>query len=612
MVFRTAGLESHQFSMQTFYKRASVFAGFTVLLAILVANAFITRRNVSILVRNEAEVTHSRQVLYELSQTESLLKDAETGQRGYLYTGDPTYLSPYNSAKGQVAAHLANLSQLTAGNSSEAELVPQLQVLSDKKLAELAATITLYQAGKHDEARALVMSDVGRFDMERIRSLVAHMQRQSAAAERERADLYQKSIRGTVASIYLASLLGVIGLVALAYYILREMELRERHAAEMRTREEWFRVTLTSIGDAVIATDELGRVTFLNPVAEKITGVPYKEAVGRDIRVVFPIFNEITGKPVDDPVKIVLQFGHVVGLANHTVVQNTDGHLIPIEDSAAPIRDDASRLIGVVLVFRDVTEERKAQEMMRKTEKLAAAARLSATVAHEINNPLEAVVNLVYIAKGEPGMPPAAEETLAQAEQELDRIAHLTRQTLAFYRESSTVQRVDISAIIESVLKVYSSRLRNKAITVHRDYGETPALLFVPGELKQVVSNLISNAADAVSRKGNIVVRTRLVEDANGQQAEIEVEDDGPGVPSENLDRIFEPFFTTKQDVGTGLGLWITKEIVNRYGGSISVRKASDDGDGRGAIFTLALPANAAVAASAKDDDLAEAEAAPI
>jgi len=598
--------------MQTFYKRMSVFAGFAVLLAILVANAFITRRDVSIQVRNEAETTHSRRVLYELSRTESLLEDAETGQRGYLYTGDPKYLGPYDSAEGQVASHIESLAQLTGADANDSELVPELRVLAAKKLGELAQTIALYRAGKQDEARALVLSDVGRFDMDRIRALIGRMQMRSAAAEQTRATLYQKSIRGTIASIYLASLLGVVGLVALAYYILREMELRERHSAELRTREEWLRVTLTSIGDGVIATDAFGMVTFLNPVAEKITGIPFKEAIGKDIRVVFPLFNEITAKPVDDPVRIVLQFGHVVGLANHTVVQNVDGQLIPIEDSAASIRDDLGRLLGVVLVFRDVTEARRAQEMMRKTEKLAAAARLSATMAHEINNPLEAVVNLVYIAKSEPGMPPAAEDALAQAEQELERIAHLTRQTLAFYRESSTAQRVDLAAIIDSVINIYSSRLRNKSISVHRSYAVTPQLLFVPGELKQVISNLISNAADAAPRNGNIEVRTRVVESAGGQKVEIEIEDDGPGVPGENLDRIFEPFFTTKQDVGTGLGLWITKEIVNRYGGSISVRNGSS-GNGRdGAIFTIAIPVSAAAAASPDNDDVAEAEAAPI
>ena len=128
-----------------------------------------------------------------------------------------------------------------------------------------------------------------------------------------------------------------------------------------------------------------------------------RRAKGHDITEVFPIFNEFTGAVTQNPVRRVMSEGQVVGLANHTVLRHADGYLIPIEDSAAPIRNDRGDLIGVVLVFRDVTNERKSQELLRKSEKLAAAARLSATVAHEINNPLEAVGNLIYIAKAVSG-----------------------------------------------------------------------------------------------------------------------------------------------------------------------------------------------------------------
>jgi PAS domain S-box-containing protein len=162
-------------------------------------------------------------------------------------------------------------------------------------------------------------------------------------------------------------------------------------------------VTLSGIGDAVIATDRHGIVTFLNPVAETLTGTSLERAKGQTIEEVFPIFNEATHLPAEDPVKKVLEVGSVVGLANHTALMNADGTLIPIEDTAAPIRDDRGQLIGVVLVFRDATKERKAQEIVRKTEKLAAAARLAASVAHELNNPLEAVTNLIYLAKPRAG-----------------------------------------------------------------------------------------------------------------------------------------------------------------------------------------------------------------
>jgi PAS domain S-box-containing protein len=221
------------------------------------------------------------------------------------------------------------------------------------------------------------------------------------------------------------------------------MTLREKHAAQIKQREEWFRVTLTSIGDGVIATDGIGYVTFINPIAEGLTGVPFSEGKGQLIDDVFPIFNEVSLRPVENPVRKVMQLGNIVGLANHTVVRHRNGSLIPIEDSAAPIRDDAGKLVGVVLVFRDATADRKSQEILRKTEKIAAAARLAATVAHEINNPLEAVSNLVYLAKLRPGMPDQALEDLNLAEQELNRVSHVTRQTLGFYREANQPDKLD-------------------------------------------------------------------------------------------------------------------------------------------------------------------------
>jgi signal transduction histidine kinase len=278
-----------------------------------------------------------------------------------------------------------------------------------------------------------------------------------------------------------------------------------------------------------------------------------------------------------------------VGLANHTVLRNANGKLIPIEDSAAPIRDADHKLIGVVLVFRDATFERKSQEVLRKTEKLAAAARLAATVAHEINNPLEAIGNLIYITKGMPGLPPEAAEQLALAEHEIERISHITRQTLGFYRESNVPGRVEISTLVDSVLNIYSNKFKTKNITVQREFGDCPPIRGLAGELKQAISNLVSNAADAVGNDGTIRVKLECVETSDGQLVQVLIEDDGPGIGAEHRDRIFEPFFTTKKDVGTGLGLWVTKEIIDRHGGSIEVRSREDKGSS-GAVFNVLLP----------------------
>jgi PAS domain S-box-containing protein len=577
--------------MQNFYKRAGVLTGFVLLFLLLIANAFVTRRQLAVQVSNQIWVLHTRQVLFELSQIESLMKDAERGQRGYLYTGNQRYLAPYTAAVPRIEPHIQRLARLTADNPRQQVNIVELRSITNKKLSELAKTISLFQSGKADQAKALVLSNYGLFTMEKIHNLMGQMMQEETSLEAARMSAYRKSIRATIASIYLASILAALGLLLLMFSILREMDLRERHGAELRQREEWFRVTLTSVGDAVIATDKQALVTFVNPVAEQLTGTSFLHAKGKPIQEIFPIFHEYTHQPGENPVKKVLEYGKIIGLANHTVLQHRNGTLTPIEDSAAPIHDDSGKVVGVVLVFRDATHHRKSQEVLRKAEKLAAAARLAATVAHEINNPLESVGNLIYLAKAVPEMPDEANQHLTLAEQELARVSHLTRQTLGFYRESNAPVWVEVPALIQSVLTLYSNKFTIKNITVECEFGECPPIQVIRGEMHQVIANLISNAADAVGNNGIIKVRLTCSERADGQVVHLVVEDDGPGVAAENVNRIFEPFFTTKKDVGTGLGLWVVKEIVERHGGNVEV--SSQDGASlRGAVFTVLLPCN--------------------
>jgi signal transduction histidine kinase len=285
----------------------------------------------------------------------------------------------------------------------------------------------------------------------------------------------------------------------------------------------------------------------------------------------------------------VLESGRIMGLANHTVLQRVDGTLIPIEDSAAPIFDGQKKLRGVVMVFRDVTLEKQAQDVMHKAEKLAAAGRLAATVAHEINNPLEAVGNLIYIVQHTPDLTEEVQGYLQMAEQELDRVSHITRQTLGFYRDSSEPAPVQVREVVESVMKLYDNKMKSKQIAVELNIADCPPIQGLQGELKQLVANLVSNAADAVGNGGRIRISVAPAFRAGGNGVEVRVADSGPGVAAELRGRIFEPFFTTKQDVGTGLGLWVSKEITRRHGGTIEVSSGKDKDLG-GAVFTVFLP----------------------
>jgi PAS domain S-box-containing protein len=575
--------------MRSYHRRFAVIGGFLTLLVLLAINTAVLRHQLATQVGNQEWFSRSRRVIQELRNTESLIKDAETGQRGYLYTGKVDYLAPYHLAVAQIDAHLQKLSAEIGDNPGQQTQAANLRNLVHQKLDELAQTISLFQSGDAESAKAFVMSDQGFRVMESIRSLVKQMEQEETSIGDLRRTAYQQSIRITVICIYAASGIAALGIILLALSIMREMEIRERDAAALRQSEEWFRVTLSSIGDGVIATDDQGRVSFLNPVAERLTGTSLEQARGKKVGEVFPIFTEATNNPVDNPVEKVLASGSVVGLANHSVLRHRDGHLLPIEDSAAPITDDSGNLIGVVLVFHDASRERNFQDVLRRTEKLAAAARLAATVSHEINNPLEAIGNLIFLARTSPD---ASEKVVAQlqlAEQELARVSHITRQTLGFYRESTSPTSVHIPTLVESVLTLYSNKLQVKQIKVQLALEACPPITGLAGEIQQLVSNIVSNAIDAVPVGGTLKIDASPVKLTGGESIRLKVEDDGPGIAPENLKRIFEPFFTTKKDVGTGLGLWVCKEIAERHGGTVQVESKNADG-GNGAIFTVLLP----------------------
>ena len=570
-------------------KQLGLVSVFGLLILLVLVNAGITQRQLRAQIAKRHEVARSQNVLLQISQTISSLKDAETGQRGYLYTNDPSYLEPYEKAIGEVRQHVDNLSALTRGDLEQQERVGQLQALADLKLKELTETVRLDQAGQSTEARNLVLTNTGKRTMDQIRSIADQMWAIESAREHKRSEEYLSSTNRTGASIYGATLAAVVALVLVAVYLHRGMRDREAHAATIREREQWFRVTLNSIGDGVMATDPHGRVIFLNSVAEQLTGASFSDVRNKSVDEVFPIFNEMTREPVPNPVAKVLEKGVIVGLANHTVLQHKDGRLIPIEDSAAPIRNDQGQVIGVVLVFRDATHERNAREVMRRAEKLATAGRLAATMAHEINNPLEAVGNLIFLSKSSKDLS-SVHTYLEQAETQLDRVSHITRQTLGFYRESAEPSDVSMPAIIDSVLRIYENKLQNKGIAVERQYEEAPSVKGLAGELRQIVANLVSNAADALHENGRLIVSVSPAQRNGTRGVEVRVKDNGVGIPPENMERIFEPFFTTKADVGTGLGLFVTRQLTEHHGGAVTV-DSKQSGESRGSEFTIFLPA---------------------
>jgi PAS domain S-box-containing protein len=634
--------------------------------------------------------------------------------------------------------------------------------------------------------------------------------------------------------------------------LLKEIVERKRAETALRESQQWLRVTLTSIGDAVVTSNAEGRVTFLNAVAESLTGWKTEEALGQPIQRVFRIVNEKSGEPAKDIVAQVLRDGRTAALANHTALVTKAGHQIPIEDSAAPIRDTNDNIVGVVLVFHDVTERRRAEEALRqserrfrtmadaipqlgwmanpdgwiywynrrwyeytgttpeqmegwgwqsvhdpqtlpnvlqrwkasiatgepfdmvfplrgadgafrpfltrvspvkdeqgrvlqwfgtntdlseqkaaedalraerdfstailettaalivvvdregyitrvnraceattgyaiaelwgrlfweflapedilsarqtwdalcagelpseleshwvakdgsrrliswsstalvsadgtiqyiigtgvditdhrnaeqalsRSEKLASLGRMAATIAHEINNPLAAVMNSLYIARTSDGLPHPARYYLDVADAELQRVAHITRQALGFYRESAAPDAVSLNEILDSTIDLLKAKIVAKRANIEKQCDGECQVMGVAGELRQVISNLLSNSLDAIADQGTIKLRvsTFLPTIHGSRRVRVTVADNGAGIDPAVRPRIFEPLFTTKESVGTGLGLWVSKQIIQRYGGSIRLH-SSTMGGRRGTTFSVFLPTQRGAAAQA-------------
>lgn len=242
-----------------------------------------------------------------------------------------------------------------------------------------------------------------------------------------------------------------------------------------------------------------------------------------------------------------------------------------------------------------VRQQAQAEEALRRTEKLAVAGRLAASIAHEINNPLEAVTNIVWLLQQTAGLPEDARSYLQTAQQELDRVAHIAKQTLGFYRESSHPGQIDVGELLDGVLGVFSARMRNKGIRLERDIDPGCKVAGRAGEVRQIFANLLSNSVDAVPQHGAIHIRAARERRRGQCGVKILFADNGPGIPPADRSRIFEAFFSTKEAVGTGLGLWVVKDLVSKHGGYVKVRSSNGNANANGrtwTVFSVFLPSS--------------------
>jgi PAS domain S-box-containing protein len=538
-------------------------------------------------------VDHSDQVIAHANNLVKLMVDEETGLRGFLLTHDPVFLEPLHKAKQELEPEFTTLFDLVGRDPGQTVRLQRIRTAA----REWQQFIDQMIAPSASDSRSKLVEH--KRQMDGVRSAVDDF-----LSTEKRIQASRSVSASRVDRISLYGLLGLAALLAglLAWEIRRlfrkvtgnyNLQIKEvkRWGDECYTREQWLNTTLRSIGDGVIACDPGGKVVFMNGVAEQLTGWKEAEANGLPLAKIFIILNRRTRAVVENPVEVVQRLGKTVGLANHTILISKEQQEFHIDDSAAPILDKDHRMIGIVLIFRDISERYASEQALVRAEKLASAGRLAAAIAHEVNNPLEGLVNLIYLARGEEDMQ-KVRRRLAEADRELQRVAHITRQSLGFYRENSSATLFRPDVVIREVFDFYSFRASQARVSLHVNIKTEQKAWGSAGELRQVISNLLANSLDACSPGDQICVRVRASvspRDLVTPGVRIVVADTGCGIDPENLSRIFEPFFTTKKDTGTGLGLWVSRELIEKYGGHLGVRSAHS-GRRTGTVFSLFLP----------------------
>jgi PAS domain S-box-containing protein len=375
----------------------------------------------------------------------------------------------------------------------------------------------------------------------------------------------------------------------------RDITQRQQAEDALQAEKERLSVTLRSIGDAVITTDIEGKVIFLNKVAEELTGWTSESAQGRLSTEIFHIINERTGEQCASPVQRVLTLGRIIGLANHTALIAKDGSVRSIADSGAPIRDRESNIIGVVLVFRDVTHEKKTEEELLKIRKLESVGVLAGGIAHDFNNILSAILgNLELVNFHIADEDTRAKTLISDARKATKRAAKLTDQLLTFSKGGAPVkEEISLTTLVTEAADFV---LHGSNVICDYTFPDNLWMADVDsGQIGQAVQNIIINAKDSMPEGGRISIQCANVADAAveallsvdvGHYVRITIKDSGVGIQNNIINKIFDPYFTTKHE-GSGLGLAICHSIINKHDGHITV----DSIIGRGTTFTIYLPA---------------------
>jgi len=360
-----------------------------------------------------------------------------------------------------------------------------------------------------------------------------------------------------------------------------EKERLEQHKLARQLSES--AAIISSSNDAIISKDLTGIIRSWNPAAARIFGYTAEEIIGQSILRLIP--DELHH---EEPA-ILAKIGAGEKIEHYETVRVAkSGKRIEVSLSISPVRDDTGKIVGASKVLRDVSSRRLAEASLLQAEKIAAAGRMAATIAHEVNNPLEAVMNLIFLARSNADKPEEVRKYLMTAESEVARVSHLAKQTLGFYREHSLPVKTTLADLVKEAVVVYERKCTEADIAVRLDLQAQRTLTVRKGEMMQVISNLIANAIYAMPSGGILSIAT--------EEAELEtpgilltISDTGVGIPDEHRERIFDAFFTTRNAIGTGIGLFVAKQFVEGHHGTIRA-ESSVEPDKHGTKMAIFLP----------------------
>jgi PAS domain S-box-containing protein len=340
--------------------------------------------------------------------------------------------------------------------------------------------------------------------------------------------------------------------------------------------------------DAIFSKNLNGRVLTWNKAAERMYGYSAEAIIGQDVTVLLPPERSNEVQELLEKLRAGERIEHF-----ETTRRRRDGKILNVSLTISPVRDAQGNMVAASTIARDITQTKIAEEAIRTSEKFAVAGRMAATIAHEINNPLESISNIHYLLRHNKSLNDDARKYLEAADEELRRIGQITRTTLGFYRERDTsVVQINLTEMLDSILLLYKRRLESLGVTVEKHFESAAIVRGVPGELRQVFSNLIVNAMDALGVCGTKLVlrvrNSRQWTDSNREGIRVSICDDASGMPKEVQSNLFHPFFTTKGRDGTGVGLWVSRGIIAKHSGSINVR--SSTGNIHGTCFSVFLP----------------------